>query len=113
MYDCPYPEVLFVYKFTAKERDTESGLDNFGARYNSSNLGRWMSPDRLNVTDDRLEIPSNTLNKYVYGANNPFRFVDLDGRDIVALYNPPHGFRPGHFMLFANNPQTGESAMMS
>jgi hypothetical protein len=24
------------YKFTGKERDPESGLDNFGARYNSS-----------------------------------------------------------------------------
>ena len=33
------------YKFTGKERDSESGLDNFGARYNSSSLGRFMSPD--------------------------------------------------------------------
>jgi RHS repeat-associated protein len=31
--------------FTGKERDTESGLDYFGARYNSSNMGRFMSPD--------------------------------------------------------------------
>jgi hypothetical protein len=28
---------------TAKERDTESGLDNFGARYDSSSMGRFMS----------------------------------------------------------------------
>jgi len=101
------------YKFTGKERDSESGNDYFGARHYASSMGRWLSPDRLNVTDDRLEVPSNTLNKYVYGANNPFRFVDSDGRDIVALYDPPHGVRAGHFMLFANNPQTGESAMMS
>jgi RHS repeat-associated protein len=33
------------YKFTGKERDSESGLDNFGARYNSSAMGRFMSPD--------------------------------------------------------------------
>jgi hypothetical protein len=26
--------------FTGKERDTESGLDNFGARYNASSMGR-------------------------------------------------------------------------
>lgn len=32
------------YKFTAKERDSESGLDNFGARYNASSFGRFMSP---------------------------------------------------------------------
>jgi RHS repeat-associated protein len=33
------------YKFTGKERDSESGLDNFGARYDSSALGRFMTPD--------------------------------------------------------------------
>lgn len=33
------------YKFNGKERDAESMLDNFGARYDSSNLGRFMTPD--------------------------------------------------------------------
>jgi len=33
------------FKFTGKERDTESGLDNFGARFDSSTLGRFMTPD--------------------------------------------------------------------
>src|SRR5439155_7212576 len=33
------------YKFTGKERDPESNLDNFGARYFTSNLGRFMSAD--------------------------------------------------------------------
>jgi RHS repeat-associated protein len=33
------------YKFTGKERDSESGLDNFGARYNASAMGRFMTPD--------------------------------------------------------------------
>jgi RHS repeat-associated protein len=33
------------YKFTGKERDSESGLDNFGARYHASSLGRFMTPD--------------------------------------------------------------------
>jgi RHS repeat-associated protein len=32
-------------KFTGKERDSESGNDNFGARYYSSSLGRFLSPD--------------------------------------------------------------------
>ncbi len=35
-------------KFTGKERDSESGLDNFGARFNSSSLGRFMTPDPEN-----------------------------------------------------------------
>ena len=33
------------YKFTGKERDSESGLDYFGKRYYGSALGRWTSPD--------------------------------------------------------------------
>lgn len=100
-------------KFTGKERDQETGLDYFGARYLSPAQGRFTSPDRLNVTEDRLLTPSNTLNKYVYGANNPLRFVDPDGRDVVALLQPPHGFMPGHFALFAHNPDTGAAAFMS
>ena len=38
------------YKFTGKERDPESGLDYFGARYMSSQFGRFMIPDPLWVT---------------------------------------------------------------
>jgi RHS repeat-associated protein len=45
MYDCPIQYALLTYQFTAKERDAESGLDEFGARYYSSALGRFMIPD--------------------------------------------------------------------
>jgi RHS repeat-associated protein len=62
--------------FTGKERDSESGLDNFGARYNSSSLGRFMSPDS--------HVPSLTnpqsLNKYVLDFNNPLRWIDPNGQ---------------------------------
>jgi RHS repeat-associated protein len=34
-----------VPQFTGKKRDSESGLDYFGARFNASNLGRYMTPD--------------------------------------------------------------------
>jgi RHS repeat-associated protein len=40
-------------RFTGKERDGESGLDFFGARYFSGAQGRWTSPDRMNGTDDK------------------------------------------------------------
>lgn len=33
------------YKFTGKERDSESGLDNFGARYYGLTMGRFVTPD--------------------------------------------------------------------
>ena len=36
---------LVTQKFTGKERDSESGLDYFGARYYGSALGRFSSPD--------------------------------------------------------------------
>lgn len=32
----------FVYKFTGKQRDSESGLDDFGARYDSTSMARFM-----------------------------------------------------------------------
>jgi RHS repeat-associated protein len=59
-----------AHHFTGKERDSESGLDNFGARFDSSSLGRFMSPDPINLTKRRLINPGNTLNKYVYAADN-------------------------------------------
>jgi RHS repeat-associated protein len=34
-------------RFTGKERDAETGLDYFGARYMSSAQGRWTTPDCL------------------------------------------------------------------
>jgi RHS repeat-associated protein len=45
MYDCSGQYAPLPHKFTGKERDSESGLDNFGARYNSSQFGRFMTPD--------------------------------------------------------------------
>jgi RHS repeat-associated protein len=67
------------YKFTGKERDSESGLDNFGARYNGSSLGRFTSPDP-SMGSVRLENPQ-TWNRYTYVLNNPLRFVDPTGEE--------------------------------
>jgi len=36
-----------IDKFTGKERDTESGLDNFEVRYYASNAGRFVTPDEF------------------------------------------------------------------
>ena len=44
-------------KFTGKERDSESGLDNFGARYNASSLGRFMSADPVFMNVMRVMDP--------------------------------------------------------
>lgn len=66
------------YKFTGKERETESGLDNFGARFDASNLGRFTSVDPVEITLGRLQDPQQ-LNLYSYARNNPLRFVDPNG----------------------------------
>jgi RHS repeat-associated protein len=99
-------------KFTAKERDQETGLDYFGARYMSSVQGRWTSPDLLNLTEDRLLNPTNTLNKYAYAGNNPLKFIDTDGLDITLFFKPvANTFDPndwGHTFLGAYNQQSGE-----
>jgi RHS repeat-associated protein len=65
------------YKFTAKERDSESGLDNFGARYDSSSMGRFMTADPGNIGVNRLNPQS--WNAYSYSLNNPLSLTDPTG----------------------------------
>ncbi|MEW6736170.1 MAG: RHS repeat-associated core domain-containing protein, partial [Acidobacteriota bacterium] len=62
-------------KFTSKERDVETGLDYFGARYYSSPLGRFTSADSF-AGDG---INPQTLNLYTYTLNNPLALVDPTG----------------------------------
>jgi len=72
----------FAYKFTGKERDTESGLDNFGARYYGSSMGRFMIPDwAVKPTAVPYAHYGNpqSLNLYSYVENNPLSRVDLNG----------------------------------
>jgi RHS repeat-associated protein len=66
------------FKFTGKERDTESGLDHFDKRHDSSSLGRFITPDP--VTISRQIIDPQTLNKYSYAFNRPTILIDPDGR---------------------------------
>jgi len=75
MYDSTDQHAPLNYKFTGKERDYESNLDNFGARYDSSSLGRFMSPDPIGGQ----KIDPQTLNKYSYVRNNPINFTDPTG----------------------------------
>lgn len=70
------------FKFTGKERDSETGLDNFGARFDSSSLGRFMSPDWV---ANAASVPyadfgnPQSLNLYSYVKNNPINASDPDG----------------------------------
>jgi RHS repeat-associated protein len=69
-------------KFTGKERDTETGLDYFGARYYQAGVGRFTTVDPVYTWRASLVDPQ-TWNRYAYGRNNPLRYVDPDGREIT------------------------------
>jgi RHS repeat-associated protein len=71
-------------KLTGKERDSESGLDNFGARYDSSSLGRFMSPDPK-ILSIRHIINPQKWNKYAYTINNPLRYFDPNGMEEIEV----------------------------
>ena len=78
------------YKFEGKERDTETGNDDFGARYYSNRFGRWLSADWSNVP---VAVPyanltnPQTLNLYAMVADDPESFADLDGHCIQDASN--------------------------
>jgi RHS repeat-associated protein len=71
-------------KFTGKERDAETGLDYFGARYMSSAQGRFTSVDPISGTVLHLLNPQR-WNMYAYAVNNPLAYTDPDGRDAIAV----------------------------
>ena len=81
-----------AYKFTGKERDNESGLDNFGARYDSSNLGRFMTPDwaaRPTTVPYAVFGDPQSLNLYGYVRNDPVSRADADGHFGTNDYSSP------------------------
>ena len=88
-------------QFTGKERDSETGLDYFLARYYGSIHGRFTSPDEFTGGPTELfaEVAAHnptfyaeiaepqSLNKYAYCLNNPLKFVDPGGHQgVLADY---------------------------
>lgn len=68
--------------FTGKQRDAESNLDNFGGRYYTSVMGKWMSPDwnEYPATVPYADFTNpQTLNLYAYLSNNPMSRTDPNG----------------------------------
>ena len=103
----PSPPDVADQKFTGKERDAETGLDYFGARYFSAAQGRFTSPDwsakPQPVPYADLANPQS-LNLYSYVRNNPLSRIDPDGHidcsgknaqgvgcQYIANWNAEHG----------------------
>jgi RHS repeat-associated protein len=81
-----------AYQFTQKERDAESGLQYFEARYLAGIFGRFISVDPryaepLQMGGDKMEqLLSNPqdFNLYTYARNNPLAYTDPTGYDPEA-----------------------------
>jgi RHS repeat-associated protein len=73
----PYGETSFGsfgkkrYRYTEKERDEESGLNYYGARYYASCHSKWISVDPIG--------PKDGINLFKYSQNNPINFIDKHG----------------------------------
>jgi RHS repeat-associated protein len=65
---------------TGKERDAETGLDYFLARYFSAAQGRFTSPDKPFADQD--EANPQSWNLYSYARNNPLKYTDPDGQRV-------------------------------
>ncbi len=68
---------------TGKERDAETGLDYFGARYYANSMGRWMSVDP--TLSSATAVDPQTWNRYSYVRNMPIIAIDLDGRRLTLV----------------------------
>ncbi|HEX6715743.1 MAG TPA: RHS repeat-associated core domain-containing protein [Pyrinomonadaceae bacterium] len=98
-------------QFTSKERDIETGLDYFGARYFASTQGRFTSPDPFSIIQLRQRASNDEKtrsafmqfigdprrwNRFAYAINSPLVFTDKTGLDIMVIENHATGGRPGH-----------------
>jgi len=117
-YDNLFPnQTENIHDYTGKELDEDTGLHYYGARYYNAKLGRFMSVDP--VGGDIFDPQS--FNKYPYVLNNPFKYVDPDGRHpvlvigvltgIALLSNPDSiGQRVQSNVEFAKNALIAEAA---
>jgi RHS repeat-associated protein len=65
------------FHFTGKQHDFETGLDNFGARFDASSLGRFLTPDPL--LNSGHPAGPQSWDRYAYGGNNPLNLIDPTG----------------------------------
>ena len=93
------------FRFTGKEMDEETGLYYYGARYLDPKYSRWLSGDpalgdyipKAPIDDEAKKHNENlpgmggvyntvNLHLYHYAGNNPVKYTDPDGKDIISFF---------------------------
>ena len=67
--------------FAGRPFDPHTGLSYHGARYYDPQLGRFLGIDPKEVDPNDL----HSFNRYAYANNNPYRYVDPDGRSPIDI----------------------------
>ena len=69
--------------FTGKAHVEAAGLSYYGARWYDPQLGRFMGVDPKGFDEANV----HSFNRYAYANNNPYRFVDPDGRVAETIFD--------------------------
>jgi len=67
--------------YTGHEKDSTSGLTYMKARYYDGLTGRFLSNDPVGFNTAN----PMSFNRYSYGNNNPLKYVDPDGRQVIDI----------------------------
>ena len=67
--------------FAGKPQDNDTGVSYFGARYYDPIAGRFMGVDPHGFSERNI----HSFNRYAYGNNNPYRYVDPDGNSPIDI----------------------------
>jgi RHS repeat-associated protein len=94
-----------LYDYTSEEFDTISGDYDYNKRRYDSEYAQFLSPDPViqNAMDPQF------LNHYVYVRNNPYKFIDPDGKNVRVYVNRDSanlGFlgAQGHIVVAVDDP---------
>jgi RHS repeat-associated protein len=97
--------------FTGKAHVEAEGLSYFGARWYDPVLGRFMGVDPAGFSEANL----HSFNRYAYANNNPYKFVDPDGRSAEEIFAnwpiAPLGRFAGAAAAWAQGVATGNAAL--
>lgn len=109
----PYGEVKSggtssKYLYTGQEKDFETGLSYYGARYYNPHIYRFAQADSI-LTD---VYDPQQLNRYAYARNNPLKYTDPSGHQIQPIISLLQQAMPAMYSLSTQISQFFTSEMI-